>query len=117
MVLLAAYGSLRFGELAGLRRARIDPLHRTIRIEESAVELRDSSTIFGEPKTAAGRRVVVFPVGVVPMIESHLTEGVGAASDALVSTSRGVVYPLRRTKFRPYWADACEKAEILGLLP
>ena len=34
MVLLAAYCSLRFGELAGLRRARIDLLHRTITIEE-----------------------------------------------------------------------------------
>jgi integrase len=39
MVSLAAYGSLRFGELAGLRRRRVDLLHRTIRIEEQAVEL------------------------------------------------------------------------------
>ena len=48
MVLLAAYCSLRFGELAGLRRARIDLLRRTIHVEESAVELHDGSTIFGQ---------------------------------------------------------------------
>ncbi len=114
MVLLAAYCSLRFGELAGLRRARIDVLHRTIRIEESAVELRDGSTIFGEPKTAAGRRVVVFPAELVPMIEDHLAEHVLAAPAALVFTSREGL-PLRRTKFRPHWADVCERAEITGL--
>ena len=35
MVLLAAWCSLRFGELAGLRRGRINLLHRTIRVEEN----------------------------------------------------------------------------------
>jgi integrase len=114
MVLLAAYCSLRFGELAGLRRARVDILHRTIRVEESAVELRDGSTIFGEPKTAAGRRQVAFPAELVPLIEAHLAGHVKAPPDSLVFTSRGGL-PLRRAKFRPYWAEACKKAEISGL--
>jgi integrase len=114
MVLLAAYCSLRLGELAGLRRARIDLLHRTIHVEESAVELRNGSTIFGEPKTAAGRRVVAFPTELVPMIEDHLAQHVPAAPDSHVFTSRDGL-PLRRTKFPPYWADACGKAEIVGL--
>ena len=114
MVLLAAYCSLRFGELAGLRRSRIDILHRTIRIEQSAIELRDGSTVFGEPKTAAGRRVVAFPAELVPMIEDHLAEHVQAAPDSLVFTSRDGL-PLRRTKFRPYWADGCDRAGIVGL--
>jgi integrase len=113
-VIKAIYCSLRFGELAGLRRARIDILHRTIRIDESAVELRDGSTIFGEPKTAAGRRLVAFPAELVPMIEGHLAEHVQASPDSLVFTSRDGL-PLRRTKFRPYWADACKRAEITGL--
>ncbi len=108
MVLLAAYCSLRFGELAGLRRSLIDILHRTIRIEESAIETRHRSTIFGEPKTAAGRRVVAFPAELVPMIEAHLAKHVQAAPDSLVFTSREGLL-LRRTKFRPYWAEACEK--------
>jgi integrase len=114
MVLLAAYCSLRFGELAGLRRARIDLLHRTIHVEESAVELRDGSTIFGEPKTAAGRRVVAFPAELVPLIEAYLGEHVKAVPDSLVFTSRDGL-PLRRTKFRPYWVEACKRAEIGGL--
>ncbi|MHB1599610.1 MAG: site-specific integrase, partial [Acidimicrobiales bacterium] len=46
MVLLAAYCSLRFGELAGLRRRRVDLVHRTARIAEQAVELADGSVVF-----------------------------------------------------------------------
>jgi integrase len=114
MVLLAAYCSLRFGELAGLRRARVDLLHRTITVEDQAVELADGSTIFGPPKSAAGRRVVAFPAELVPMIEDHLTEHVGASTDALLFTSREGL-PLRRTKFRPHWAAACSAAGISGL--
>lgn len=114
MVLLAAYCSLRFGELAGLRRARIDLLHRTITIEEQAVELGDGSTIFGPPKSAAGRRVVAFPGELVPMIEQHLKVYVLAAPDSLIFTSREG-RPLRRTKFRPHWADACQRSEVTEL--
>jgi integrase len=114
MVLLAAYCSLRFGELAGLRRARIDLLHRRITVEEQAVELADGSTIFGQPKSAAGRRVVAFPLELVPLIEEHLTAYVAAPPDSLVFTSREGL-PLRRTKFRPYWADACKRAQVTGL--
>jgi integrase len=114
MVLLGAYCSLRFGELAGLRRHRIDLLHRTITVEEQAVELANGSTIFGPPKSAAGRRVVAFPVELVPMIEDHLAEYVPAAPDALLFTSREGL-PLRRTKFRPHWADACKRAQVTGL--
>ena len=50
MVLLGAYCSLRFGELAGLRRSRIDLLHRTVSVEESAVQLAGGRVVFGPPK-------------------------------------------------------------------
>jgi integrase len=114
MVMLAAYCSLRFGELAGLRRARIDLLHRTISVEQQVVELADRSTIFGPPKSAAGRRVVAFPAELVSMIEDHLERHVLAAPDALVFTSREGL-PLRRTKFRPHWAEACKRTQVTGL--
>ena len=60
MVLLGAYCSLRFGELAGLRRSRIDLLHRTVTVEEAGVELSGGRVVFGPPKTAAGRRACQF---------------------------------------------------------
>ncbi len=124
MVQLAAYCSLRFGELAGLRRDRVDVLHRTVTIDRQAVELANGSVEFGSPKSAAGRRVVAFPPELVPTVEAHLDAHVPAAGDSLVFTSpgerlrdghRGPGLPLRRSKFRRRWEAACDAAGITGL--
>jgi integrase len=114
MVLLAAYCSLRIGELAGLRRARIDLLHGTITVEEQAVELAGGQVVFGPPKTAASRRVVAVPEELAAMVETHLEQHVSASPDALVFTSPEG-HALRRTKFRVHWASACREAKIDGL--
>jgi integrase len=114
MVLLGAYCSLRLGELAGLRRRRIDVLHRRIAVEEQAVELAGGRVVFGAPKTAAGRRFVAVPAELVELLEDHLAEFVGPEVDALVFTSPEG-HPLRRTKFRARWAAACKTAGIAGL--
>jgi integrase len=114
MVLLAAYCSLRFGELAGLRRARLDLLHRTVTVEESAVEVSGGRVVFGPPKTASGRRTVAFPAELVGILDAHLAEHVDAQRDALVFPDLEG-NPLGRNKFRPLWAAACAGAGITGL--
>jgi integrase len=114
LVLLGAFCSLRFGELAGLRRSRVNVLHRTIRVEENAVELSSGKTVFGPPKTEAGRRSVAIPVELVPVLEAHLSAHVGPEADALVFTSPEG-HPLRRTKFRNHWIAATAKTGIKGL--
>lgn len=114
MVLLAAYCSLRFGELAGLRRSKVDTLHRTVTIEEQAVELAGGRVQFGPPKTAAGRRSVAIPGEVAAILEKHLAARVGSEPDALVFTSPEG-HPMRRTKFRPHWARTCAKVGLSGL--
>jgi integrase len=114
MVLLGAYCSLRLGELAGLRRGRIDVLHRRIAVEEQAVELAGGKVVFGPPKTAAGRRSVAVPAELVKLLEEHLAAFVGPDVDALVFTSPEG-HPLRRTKFRARWAAACKTTGITGL--
>ena len=43
-----------------------------------------------------------------------MADHVQAAPNSLVFTSRQGL-PLRRTKFRPHWADTCNKAKITGL--
>ena len=113
LVLLAAWCSMRFGELAGLRRSRVDLLHRTIRVSEQAVELAGGHIVFKEPKSGSSRTVAV-PAELVTILEDHLAEYVGTGPDALVFTSREG-HPLRRTKFRPKWQAACDSAGITGL--
>ena len=114
MVLLAAWCSLRFGELARLRRRRVNLVHRTVRVEENAMELSIGRTVFGPPKTEAGRRTVAIPPELVPALEAHLGDHVGTDPEDLVFTSPEG-HPLRRTKFRLRWIAACEAAGISGV--
>jgi integrase len=113
MVLLAAFCSLRFGELAGLRRSGVDLLHRSVRVVEQAVELAGGKVVFKEPKSSSGRTVAI-PAEVVKVLEAHLAEHVGPEPTALVFTSPEG-HPLRRTKFRPRWTHACTKAGVSDL--
>jgi integrase len=56
LVLVGAYGGLRIGELAGLRRGRVDVLRGTVTVAEIVVEVRGVLHI-GPPKTRASRRL------------------------------------------------------------
>jgi integrase len=113
-VLLGAFASLRYGEVSGLRRRHVDLGSGTINVTEQAIELADGSTIYGPPKTDAGRRMVAIPALLVVELEQHLSDFVGPDLDALLFTApQGG--PLRRTKFRWRWLAACESAGVEGL--
>ena len=73
LILLASFGSLRWGELAALRRADIDLIAGTVRIERSLVELQNGGLAFGPPKSDAGTRTVVFPDLITPALRWHLS--------------------------------------------
>lgn len=60
LVVLAAYGGLRIGELAGLRRRRVDLVAGTVEVVEIVTEVRGTLMI-GPPKTRASRRSIGLP--------------------------------------------------------
>ena len=111
LVLLAAYGGLRFGELGGLRRSRVDLLRGRVFVAETLVEV-DGALTFGAPKTKQSRRGVPLPRPIVTELEHHLAEYVAPAPDALVFTGpKGGC--LRRTGFsRSWWRPALERAGL-----
>ena len=49
MVVMAAWCGLRFGELAALRRDRIDLLHGNVRVAETVTELASGERFAGPP--------------------------------------------------------------------
>jgi integrase len=69
--------------------------------------------VFKSPKSDSGRTVEI-PADLVPVLADHLSEHVGPKANALVFTSPEG-HPLRRTKFRPRWAAACQSAGVSGL--
>jgi integrase len=112
LVLVGAYGGLRIGELAGLRRRRVDLLRGTVQVAEIVVEVGGVLHI-GPPKTRASRRTVGLPRFVVEELAAHLA-GLGDP-EAFVFTAPGGG-PLRLHGFRArVWRPATRAADLDGL--
>jgi integrase len=111
LVLVAAFGGLRWGELAGLRRRRVDPERGTV--AEQLVEVNGAFSV-GPPKSAAGRRMVVLPDAVVAVLAEHLTHYTAPSPDAFVFLSSQGGH-LRRSNFnRRVWQPATRAAGLEG---
>jgi integrase len=105
LVLLATFTSLRFGELAALRRGDIDTGAGFLWVRRSQAELSNGRLLLKEPKTSAGRRRVAIPTALLDELVTHLAEFSGTAPDGLVFVGpKGG--PLRRQNFRTVWNQA-----------
>ena len=77
-VLLAAWCGLRRGEVLALRRADIDLRAGTVTVRHNRVELLESPVAFDtDPKTDAGKRTVVIPPHVLPVLAEHMASWAG----------------------------------------
>ena len=115
LILLAAYSGLRWGELAGLRRRHLDPLHKTVRVVEQCTEV-NGRFVWGPPKTTAGMRTVVLPSFICAVMVEHLARWSQPGVDGLVFVMPEGT-PLRRENFRKrVWFPALRDAGIEGRL-
>jgi integrase len=113
LVLVGAYGGLRIGEIAGLRRNRVDSLKGVIKVSEICVEVAGALT-FGHPKTRAGRRAVVLPRAVARELDDHLQRWAG--TDFVFTAPEGG--PLRVPAWRRrFWSPAITAAGLDPLRP
>jgi integrase len=114
LVLVGAYGGLRMGELAGLRRRRVDLLRGALDVAEIVVEVR-GRLYTGPPKTRAGRRTVGLPRVVMEELAEHLGP-VGDADAYVFTAGQGGV--LRASNFRTkVWLPAVRAAGLAPLRP
>lgn len=110
LVLVAAYGGLRWGELAALRRHRFKSDTGEIEIVETLVELNGVLLPPGPPKTKAGRRTVKLPRSVADELSSHIsTYGVDESGLIFQSPEGG---PLRKTFRQRFWLPAIRSAGV-----
>ncbi len=115
LIYLLAYGGLRWGEVAALRRRRCDLLRRRVEVAEAVSDV-NGRLVYGPTKTFE-RRWVRLPDFLAEQLARHL-EGVGADPDELVFRGqRGA--PLRYQSFRrAVWDRAVAAAGLPdGLTP
>jgi integrase len=112
LVLLAAFTSLRWGELAALRRSDIDIQARTVQVARQLHERHGGGFAFSPPKSEAGQRTVAVPELITPDLAAHVMSHARPGDDGLVFPSPGGG-PLRHTNFRRrFWAPALRAAGL-----
>ncbi|MEA2000482.1 MAG: site-specific integrase [Actinomycetota bacterium] len=110
LVYLLAYGGLRWGEAAAVRRKRCDLLRSRIEVAESLSEAR-GMLHFGATKTYR-RRMVIIPGFLRELMAEHLVREVDNDPTALVFTSPHGT-PLRNSNFRrQVWYKAVADAGL-----
>ena len=104
LVLVAAYGGLRWGELVGLHGKRVDLLHGRVTVAEQVAEV-NGRRIPGPPKTEAGRRTVTLPVVAAVAPAEHLAAFAEPGPEGLVFPAPEGGY-LRHSNLRRRWVAA-----------
>ncbi|MGH9244911.1 MAG: tyrosine-type recombinase/integrase [Acidimicrobiales bacterium] len=113
LVWLGAYGGLRAGELFALSGSRIDPLHRTVNVVESLVEVSGHHHL-GPPKTKAGRRAVPVPSFVADRLAAHMAARAVQPNELVFPAPKGG--PVRLSLWRRrFWYPAIEQAGVAPL--
>ncbi|HET6504803.1 MAG TPA: tyrosine-type recombinase/integrase, partial [Amycolatopsis sp.] len=117
LVLLAAFGSLRWGEVTALRRCDVAEDGSWVRISRALVEVPGRGLIEGPPKSRAGVRTVIIPASVRPDVVKHLTTYVKPDQLALLFTGERGGNAVRRPNFsqRTRWTKVVANIGLKGL--
>lgn len=113
LVLLAAFASLRYGELMGLWRRDLDLTVPRVRIVRAVKEVGGRQIIEG-PKSDAGRRSVRLPAVIVPDLEWHLRVFAEQGDSGRVFVGPRGATPLR-ANFNKVWRRATASLGLVEL--
>ncbi len=79
---------MRWSELVGLRRARVDLRLRKVRVTEQLVRLSTGEWLRKEPKTGAGVRSITISPFTASVLASHVEQFSSSGVDGLVFPNR-----------------------------
>jgi integrase len=111
MILVAAFGGLRSGELRGLQRRDVDLLHGNLTVARARQQLTGLGTQDYDPKSEAGKRTIPMPKTLMDKLSDHMDEYVAPEPTAPVFT-RPSGLPLRAADESRAWRDACAEAGV-----
>lgn len=104
LILVLAFGGLRFGEATALRRCDVAADGTTVRVERS-VRYLNGAWLVGPPKSEAGRRTVALPASVAEALVEHLARYVPGGDEALTFGTASGSY-VARSNFSQTFARA-----------
>jgi len=108
-VLVAAYGGLRFGELAGLCERRIDLLRRKVLVEQAIIEVSGKNYV--RPTKSGKPRTVTLPSFVMDVLAEHIRKYPPNADGLVFCNEDGT--PVRRSNFyKSVWWPAIKRSGI-----
>jgi integrase len=112
LIYLAVDSGMRWSELIGLRRARVDLLRGKVRVTEQLVRLEGGKWLRKEPKTPASvRSITVSPV-TAELLADHVERFVAVGPDAAVFANT-VGSPLISSSFwQHHFSKALRAAEV-----
>lgn len=113
LVLLAVFGSLRWGELMGLERDDLDEQASTVEVRRAVAEIGNRQ-FTKTPKSRAGRRRVALPESLWPAIRDHVNRYCEQGAHARLFTGPSGVTP-KRSNFSKVWARALRDAGLEGV--
>jgi integrase len=88
LVYLAVDSGMRWSELVGLRRARVDLRNRKVRVTEQQIRLETGEWYRKEPKTSTGVRSITISPVTAELLARHLEEFASPGPDGLVFPNR-----------------------------
>ncbi|TDE12622.1 tyrosine-type recombinase/integrase [Jiangella asiatica] len=105
MVLLAAFTTLRLGELAALRRRDVDLIDGWVHVRRGQVELSTGELLVKDPKSEAGKRRVGIPSDLLRSLRWHVETFAEPGPDGRLFIGPKGGY-IRRQNFRRLWIKA-----------
>jgi integrase len=112
LIYVAVDSGMRWSELVGLRRSKVDTVNCKIRVIDQLVRLANGSFLRKEPKTAAAVRSITISPFTAGVLSGHMDMITRTAPDALVFTN-GAGNPLSAASFLSnHFARAQERAGI-----
>jgi integrase len=116
LVLVATFGSLRWGEVSALRRCDVDPDTGVLRVRLAFAERSTGEIVLGPPKSRAGIRAVTLPRPLLGPLATHLEEyGPADPAGLLFTGDKGGT--LRRSNFnrRVSWRTVVSRVGVPNL--
>lgn len=98
LIYLAVDSGMRWSELIGLRRSRVDLLRRKVRVTDQLVRLDTGEWLRKELKTSASVRSITITPSTAAMLSEHLAQFAEPGADGLVFTNNAR-HPIAASSF------------------